>query len=336
MNTEARRANQGFEPWNLASWTGTRIFASMRGITALLIGNFDGVHLAHQSLVQEARLRAGSAGEVVALTFEPHPVTVLDPGAEQRRLTTAAGRSRLLEETGCDRVVEMEPTPQRLAQSPGDFIAWFVEEFHPDVLVEGPDFHFGKDRSGDVRLLSTVGDTSGFETVVVEPIRATLPGGEEVVVRSGLIRTLLEDGRIEDANALLGRCWSLEGRVVEGEKRGRTLSMPTANLDHGDLVLPRDGVYAGTAVLPGGERRLAAISIGEKPTFETVDRLCEVHLLDHDGPLDDYGWWIQVQFDRLIRDQVAFDSMEALVEQMEHDVEAIRQCGIDVGSTHGS
>jgi len=308
----------------------------MRGITALLIGNFDGVHLAHQSLVQEARSRVGPAGEVVALTFEPHPITVLNPGTTQRRLMTASKRARFLEEAGCDRVVEIEPTPARLAQSPEDFIAWFVDEFHPGVLVEGPDFRFGRDRAGDVKLLSTVGPASGFETVVVEPISATLPGGEEVVVRSGLIRSCLEDGRIEDANALLGRCWTLEGQVIEGEKRGRTLSMPTANLDHGELILPRDGVYAGRAILPSGEERLAAISVGEKPTFETVDRLCEVHLLDHEGPVDDYGWWIQVQFDRRIRDQVAFDSMESLVEQMEHDLEAVRQPGKDVGTTSGS
>ncbi len=297
----------------------------MRGITALLIGNFDGVHLGHQSLVQEARSHAGEGGQVVALTFEPHPVTVLDPSTPLRRLTTASSRTRLLESAGCDRVVEMEPSPERLGQSPREFIEWFVEAFQPRVLVEGPDFRFGSDRAGDVTLLREVGSDSGFETVIVEPVSAPLPGGEDVVVGSRLIRSFLEEGRIDDATALLGRSWALEGRVIEGDKRGRTLSMPTANIDHGDMILPGDGVYAGSAVLPGGEQRLAAISVGEKPTFETVDRLCEVHLLDHEAPLDDYGWDIEVRFDLRIRDQVAFDSTEELVEQMNHDLEAVRR-----------
>ena len=297
----------------------------MRGSTALLIGNFDGLHLGHRELVRVARGQVGPTGRVVALVFEPHPAVALRPDAVPPRLCTAAGRRGLLQQAGVDDVVEMAPSPERLGQSPEEFIEWVVDLFAPSFIVEGPDFRFWRNREGTIDRLRALGLTSGFSVAVVEPVTVDLPGADGVEVHSGRIRQQLLDGRVEDAALMLGRPWSLHGEVVQGDQRGRELDMPTANLDHGTAMLPRDGIYAGTAVLPDGRMCMGAISVGVKPTFEEVPRVCEVHLLDYDGPLDDYGWPLEVRFERWLREQVAYDSVEELLHQLDLDIRQVRQ-----------
>ena len=309
------------------------VFAFMRGSNALLIGNFDGLHLGHRELVRTARERVGSGGRVLALVFEPHPARVLRPESAPPRLTTAAGRRSLLEEAGVDEVIEMAPTPERLGQSPDEFIAWVVAEFAPSLIIEGADFRFGRNREGSIDLLRDRGRALGFDVVVVDPVTVDVPGTGVVEVHSGRIREQLLAGRVHDAALLLGRPWSLHGTVVQGDQRGRDLDMPTANLDHGSVMLPRDGIYAGMAILPGGEMRMGAISVGVKPTFDEVPRVCEVHVLDHDGALDDYGWPLEIRFEHWLREQVAYDSVEALLEQLQQDIRQVRQLLADGASS---
>ncbi|MCH2148555.1 MAG: riboflavin biosynthesis protein RibF [Phycisphaerales bacterium] len=296
----------------------------MAGSTAILIGNFDGVHLGHRELIRAARISVGDAGRVIVLAFEPHPSTVLRPEAVPPRLTTSARRRSDLEEAGVDEVVEMEPTPDFLNQSPEEFVSWVVDRFSPSVIVEGADFRFGRNREGTIDLLRSLGERDQFEVIVVDSVVHDHPDGQSVEVHSAAIRALLSAGDVRNAAMMLGRPWAIEGQVVQGDQRGRDLGCPTANIDHGDLILPQDGIYAGIAVLPDGTRRLGAISIGVKPTFDAVPRVCEVHLLDHDGELDDYGWPLQVCIEHRLRDQVHYDSIDLLTAQIERDIQQVR------------
>ena len=292
------------------------------GTTAVLIGNFDGVHLGHAALVGAARKAAGAKGRVVVLTFDPPPVQLLQPGISLRRLMLPERRVITLGELGVDDVVMQPIDRDWLMQSPEAFIRSCVAPLNPDVVVEGHDFRFGLNRSGGITELTAFGDAIGFKVELVDEVSATLADQTKVVVRSSMIRELLAQGRIGDAARLLGRHWCLEGRVVPGDARGREIGCPTANLDHGDLLLPTDGVYAGVATCPAGTYP-AAVSIGTKPSFGQTPRVAEVHLIGWDGPVGEYDWWLRVDMDRWIRDQARFDSLDTLKAQIARDIEEV-------------
>ncbi|MDP7028827.1 MAG: riboflavin biosynthesis protein RibF [Phycisphaerales bacterium] len=291
--------------------------------TALIVGNFDGVHLGHAALAAAARAEIGKAGRLVALTFDPPPAEVLQPDAPKRRLMTLADRCDRLRAIGVDEVIVKEIDLRWLERTPEAFVQGDLLEHEPNVIVEGPDFRFGRHRAGDVELLTTLGRRHGFDVVVVPPQVGMLCNLEQVPIRSSTIRWLIERGRVRDAARLLGRPWTVEGSVVPGDRRGRTIGCPTANLDHGQVLLPADGVYAGRASVPGGVYA-AAISVGTKPSFGHATRVLEAHVIDWDGPLDAYGWPLQVTVDRWLRDQVAFASVDALTEQIARDIDAAR------------
>lgn len=295
----------------------------MERYSAMMIGNFDGVHLGHRALVDAARA-ATSGGAVVALAFDPHPATVLRPGSQPPRLSTRRSREIALLEAGCDEVRFIEPTPAFLSQTPDEFIAWIVEEFRPRWILEGADFRFGRDREGDLDLLRDRGVAHGYEVIVVPEVELRLDG-VDVAVHSGEIRRRLQAGDVSAAASMLGRRYALTGSVVSGDRRGRELGIPTANLDHGELLLPADGIYAGTANDPDGRVHRAAISVGTKPTFEQTPRVCEVHLVDHAGPVDEYGWPLAVEFQHRLREQIAYDGIEPLLEQLKHDLDETRR-----------
>lgn len=293
--------------------------------TALTIGTFDGVHRGHAALVAAARSAAGPTGRVVVAAFDPHPMAVLRPGHAPARLSSAAQKKRWLLETGADEVTILTPERALLSLGPREFLEAFLHQHPATTIVEGPDFRFGRDRAGDIDGLRRLGRTLGFEVTIIEPVEATLTDHTVVPLRSTMVRWLLRHGRVRDAARLLGRPYELESRVVRGEQRGRTIGCPTANLEHLDALLPADGVYAGTATLPDGATRAAAISVGTKPTFGEFERLCEVHLIDHDGRLDEYGWTLRVTFERWLRDQMAFSGVEPLLRQMQRDVANARE-----------
>ncbi len=312
--------------------------------SVITIGNFDGVHLGHRAIVERARAHAdrlkapGSAGgsathgtdgssdvQVVALTFDPHPARILRPDAEPATLTPIARRVALLESLGVDRVVVLESTPDLLGQSPREFIEHIVDEHGAVAVVEGPDFRFGRDRAGDIDLLRTLSQSHGFDVEIVEPVETALNDQLLATVSSSLVRTLLTHGRVADAARCLGRPYDIEGVVTRGEQRGRTIGVPTANLDPAALdgvAVPGNGVYAGRVTLPDGMTHAAAISVGPKPTFNGRQRVVEAHLLDCDADL--YDRPIRVKFEKWLRDQQPFPGIDALKAQLARDIDATR------------
>ena len=288
------------------------------GPTAVVIGNFDGVHLGHQHVVGEARAAADAEGlRVVAVTFDPHPMSVLRPEHAPTSLTDIETRARLLHDAGVDDVLAL-PFDRSVA-------AWTPEEFaervlagalHAAVVVVGANFRYGVRASGDVAMLTSSGDRLGFRAVGVP-----LDGGPQVW-SSTYIRTCLAAGDVAGAAQALGRPFVVRGPVVRGDRRGHELGYPTANVPTRTLVAaPADGVYAGwLRRLDTGERYPAAISVGTNPTFEGVrERRVESYVLDRDD-LELYDVEVEVSFVDRIRGMVRFDGVAALVEQMGADV----------------
>ena len=288
--------------------------------TALTIGNFDGVHLGHVQLVAEARRlvdAGGTRGRVVALAFDPHPLTLLRPESAPHRLTTFADRTYLLKQAGADEVEQLSPTAQFLSVEPDAFINNLCSHYKPSFFVEGPDFHFGKAAKGSPATLRVLADAFGFAAHIVPPVEVPLSDQTIVRASSSVVRSMLRLGRVFDAALILGRRYALRGEVVQGDQRGRTIGFPTCNLST-DCMLPADGVYAATATLPDGTSHPAAINIGTRPTFNGVQRRLEAHLIGAKLELT-YGWELQVVFQTFLRDQVRFDSIDRLKTQLSKD-----------------
>lgn len=296
----------------------------MSPLRAITIGNFDGVHVGHVQLIDAARAAVGADGRVTVLSFDPHPLSVLRPEVATTRLSTFDQRRRWLIEAGADEVVRLRPTKQFLSLEPLDFLAWVIGEHRPDLIVEGDDFRFGRARAGSVQTLQQHEATHGYRTIVIDAVQATLSDYCIVRASSSMLRRLLSGGRVRDAAILLGRPYEIRAEVVRGDGRGRDLGVSTANLNHGDYVLPADGIYCGSATAPDGRRYAAAISVGTKPTFGPNPRVCEAHLIDFAGRGGEYGWTIDLQFDDWLRDQLAFAHVDLLVQQLQRDIERCR------------
>lgn len=287
--------------------------------SAVVPGNHDGVHAGHRALLAAARRRAAAAGlEVVALTFDPHPLAVLAPERAPLPITTVPRRVELLLEAGVDRVEIARFDAAYASQGPEDWVErWLIERLAAKVVVVGPDHQFGAGRAGTIGLLRGIGARRGFEVVEVGPVSI----GERV--SSSRIREAIRKGDLATATAMLGRVHELEGTVVEGDRRGRTIGFPTANLDPDRIVMPADGVYAVIARAhgraPGILRGVA--NLGTRPTF-AAGRSVEVHLLDFDGDL--YGARLRLGFVERLREEKKFDGIDALRAQIAHDVGAAR------------
>lgn len=295
--------------------------------SVITIGNFDGVHIGHRAILEQARSEATQKSlPVIAVTFDPHPTSILKPGAEPPALMTRAQKIDALTAAGAETVDMLESTQALLDQTPEQFLERLIKKHAPAVVVEGTDFRFGKDRQGDLATLQQLGPRFGFEPISVPQVQVALKDQMLVPVSSSLIRWLLTVGRVADAEACLGGTFTITGRVVAGNKRGRQIGFPTANLDLSDgpgLITPAQGVYAGLAYLPNGDLPPAAISIGSQPTFGGRVPLIEAHLLDFDGDLYDQS--ITLSFNRWLRDQQRFPSSEALQAQLQRDIELTRQ-----------
>ncbi|MEE8155536.1 MAG: riboflavin kinase [Phycisphaerales bacterium] len=296
----------------------------MSPLRAITIGNFDGVHVGHVQLIDAARAAVGADGRITALSFDPHPLSVLRPEESTTRLSSFDQRRRWLIEAGADDVVRLQPTKQFLGLEPPDFLAWVTGEYRPDLIVEGDDFRFGRARAGSIQTLRQHEATHGYRTIIIDAVQATLSDYCIVRASSTMLRRLLSGGRVRDAAILLGRPYEIRAEVVRGDSRGRDLGVPTANLHHGDYVLPADGIYCGSATAPDGRRYAAAISVGTKPTFGPNPRVCEAHLIDFAGRGGEYGWTIDLQFDDWLRDQLAFEHIDLLVQQLQRDIERCR------------
>ena len=309
--------------------------------TVLTIGNFDGVHAGHVALLRRANAIAKAHTDsprprVVALAFSPHPLKVLAPGREPATLTTFETRERLLLAHGADEVVRLDPSPPvrgrgegegLLEQSPEQFVESLVRDFAPVAIVEGPDFHFGKARRGDIDTLRALGERHSFDVHVVDGVRVRLSDSRDVPASSTLARWMISHGRVADAASVLTRPYFITGEVVRGARRGRELGVPTANISTPCLP-PGEGVYAGRATLPDGATFPAAISVGTNPTFGENQLSVEAHILDWTGFHDEsreYGWRIELTFDAWLRDQLRFESIDALKGQMWRDIERTRE-----------
>jgi riboflavin kinase/FMN adenylyltransferase len=290
---------------------------------AVAVGNLDGVHRGHQALVgaaiADARSRAGTA---VVLTFDPHPSHVLFPDRAAATLMTLPQKAEVLAALGVERLAVLEFTLALAARS--------AEEFAREVLLDtlgarsvvvGANFRFGRGRGGDAQALRGLGTQLGFEVRVVEPV---LEDGQPV--SSTRVRDAVESGAMDAAARLLGRRYWVDGTVVEGDRRGRTLGFPTANLAPENDTIPAGGVYAGWGRLldAGSDQppRAAAINIGRRPTFAGQATRIEAHLLDFEGDL--YGRRLRLEFAARLRPERRFEGAEALKEQILDDVARAR------------
>lgn len=216
------------------------------------------------------------------------------------------------------------PTPELLAQSAAEFVDGLVRTHAPTLVVEGPDFRFGKGRAGDLRTLAELGSTRGFGVEAVPPVDVVLTDHTVATASSTLVRWLVTEGRVRDAAIVLGRPYRMDATVERGDRRGRTIGFPTANL-RTDYLLPADGIYACRAVLPDGRAFAAGVHVGPRDTFGDATRVVEAHLLgvgrdgDRIAGLAEYGWAISLRFVAWLRDPAKFESVESLVEQMDRD-----------------
>jgi len=287
---------------------------------AVTVGNFDGVHRGHQALLSAALARNGEdAGPVVVLTFDPHPSRILQAERAPAALMTLAQKAEVLGEMGASALAVLPFTAETAQASPESFardvLAAAVGARH---VVVGETFRFGASRSGDVGGLVRLGRDLGFDVLAVP---ALVAGG--TAISSSRIRQLLGRGDVAGAAELLGRGYFVDGTVVKGDGRGRTIGIPTANVATENEVLPLSGVYACRARTPGAAPRSGVANLGHRPTFGGKALGLEVHLLDFDGDL--YGQELRVTFVERLREERAFASAADLVKQIGDDIQEARR-----------
>jgi len=294
--------------------------------TVATVGTFDGIHRGHQAVLSEVVRRGRAAGRPSLLvTFDPHPLEVVNPSAAPRLLTLPDEKRALAAALGVERVEVIAFTPDLARLGPEDFVRGVLRaRFEMEDLVLGYDHGFGRGRSGDVELVRRLGREDGF---AVEVVGAVTDNGQPI--SSSLIRTAVAHGDLSSAARGLGRAYSLRGIVERGAGRGRTIGVPTINLTSPDprKLLPPDGVYAVWVELPGkgeagGTRYGGMMNQGSRPTFGVHARGLEIHLFDFSGEL--YGETVIVEWVRRLRDTQTFPSRQALVDQIERDAVAAR------------
>ena len=284
-------------------------------------GNHDGVHLGHRALMRTARRIADERGYGTrALTFEPHPAALIDPTRAPEKITMQPRRAELLRGAGADDVVIQPFTPKFAAQSPESFVDWLLEQ-GAKALVVGRDFRFGRNREGDVPMLRSMGEARGFDVLLEEPVLL-----QSMRVSSSEIRNALKRGDIANANLMLGRFHELQGTVIEGDRRGRTIGFPTANLHPEPVLPPADGVYAVVVkqlgAAEGAPLMLGVANLGTRPTF-AAGRSAEIHLFDF--ARDIYGTTLRVGFVERVRGEKKFSGIDELKAQIQRDSDQARQ-----------
>lgn len=294
--------------------------------SVLTTGAFDGVHLGHQTVINEVKRRAAARGVAsVVVTFDVHPAVVVRPDTAPKILTRLPRKLELLESLGVEVVYVVEFNEARASTSAEDFVREvFVERLHAKEILVGSDFNFGKGREGTVDFLSARGEEFGFSVEGLDLIRASDDATEPV--SSTAIRRALIGGEVETAAEMLGRPFEIHGVVTPGDKRGRTIGFPTANVVlPNDMARPANGVYACRYQRPDGSVHNAAVNVGVRPTFyESADAaVLEAHLLDFDGDL--YDQQARVQFIQFLRSERRFNGIDELRDQLNLDVERTRE-----------
>lgn len=291
----------------------------LRG-AVLALGNFDGFHLGHQAVVRAAVEWARSEGRpAIVATFDPHPVRHFAPHVPPFRLTSLDQREELFAAAGAAAMLVFH-FDEALAATPAErFVAGLLAgHIGAAGVVTGEDFSFGKGRGGNLALLREVGAAAGIEARAVGPV---LDGGR--AVSSSRIRDALKAGDCAEAGRLLTRPFAVRGTVVHGDKRGREIGYPTANIELGSYLRPRFGIYAVTGHLPGGKLLYGAANVGVRPMFDPPKELLEPYFFDYSGDL--YGQEIEVAFHHYLRPEMTFDMLDALKAQMAEDCEQARR-----------
>ena len=301
----------------------------------LTIGNFDGVHRGHQEILAAAGAAAKDRGaELVAMTFEPHPVAILHPERAPGVLTPLELKASLLAQAGVGSLVVLRSGGDLLGLSPDDFVRRFlVENVRPSVVVEGGDFNFGAARAGNIETLRKLGIENGFDVSVIEPREIKLSTGQSVRVSSTLVRYMLESGHVADAREALGRPYRLIEEIIPGRGVGKKLGFPTLNMKKPKQVIPAEGVYAGFVrignsaadALSGGNAIPAAYSVGQARTYgDDFPLLIEAHLLNETVGAA-AGKFMAMDFLERIRSQHKFKTPEDLSRQIAKDCEEVRR-----------
>jgi len=289
--------------------------SEMRG-GAVAIGNFDGVHLGHQKLVQRLLAMAEEVGgPAIVFTFDPHPVRLLRPDQAPPPLTWTERKAELLASLGVDAMFAYPTDEALLSLGPHEFFAHIIrDQLAARAMVEGPNFYFGHNRAGDIQLLEQLTEQAGMRLEVVQPV-----DDGDGPVSSSRIRDAIAAGQVLEARNMLGRPYRLRGMVTHGAKRGEKLGFPTANLEAIDTLVPAEGVYAGLGIIEGHPVP-AAIHIGTNPTFEPTHATIkvEVHLIDTRAEL--YGRVLEVEFLEQMRGNQTFASVDALKQQLARDI----------------
>lgn len=288
------------------------------GIAAL--GNFDGFHKGHQAVARAALDKARFEGRpAIIATFDPHPARLFQPDTEPFRLTTLEQRAGLFEQAGADAMLVFRFTRELAALSPERFVGDVLAgHLRLGGVVTGQDFTFGARRAGNIHVLRTLGD---LHNISAEAVGEVLDG--ERIVSSTRIRDALKDGKPEEATRLLTRPFTIIGRVEHGDKNGRKLGYPTANIDMGTYLRPKYGIYAVRGLLADGRVLNGAANLGVRPTFDPPKELLEPHFFDFDGDL--YGQDIAIELRHFIRPEARFDSLDALSAQMAKDCDEARR-----------
>lgn len=295
----------------------------------LTIGNFDGVHIGHQEILTAAKQTAADKKtESVVMTFEPHPLAVLNPEKNPGLLTPLALKKYLIAEFDVDYLCILQTNPELLSLSPHDFVEEFlVRRIRPIVAVEGEAFNFGAGRAGDINTLKGLAAERGFIVSTIYPREVKYLTGRIERISSTLIRDMLTNGEVDDAAVALGRPYRLIEKVVQGRGKGKQLGFPTANMKPPRQIVPAEGVYAGSVeigesfekICAAKEKIPAVFSIGRTSTYGAAQSLLvEAHLLIEDvGPL--YGKWMAMDFVKRIRSQIKFESEIKLAKQIAKD-----------------
>ncbi|MEM9654306.1 MAG: bifunctional riboflavin kinase/FAD synthetase [Actinomycetota bacterium] len=293
---------------------------------AVTIGTYDGVHIGHQLVIAETQRVAERLGvKTAVVTFDPHPASVIRPENAPQILTGLEQKLELLDQAGVDTVMVVTFDTDRAGETSEDFVRnVLVDCMGARAVVVGHDFHFGKGRTGNVDLLTEIGETDGFEVHGLQLLPR--PDGTVESVSSTAIRRALAGGDVGTAARLLGRYHEVRGPVVQGDQRGRTIGFPTANIAvPRNRAMPADAVYAGGSIRPDDSAWPCAINIGKRPTFyqDAEHSLLEAHLLDFDADL--YGEPARVRLVELLRSEQRFDGIDALKAQLAVDIERARE-----------
>lgn len=308
--------------------------ADLQG-SVVALGNFDGLHRGHQVVLGEAARLARQKGVPLSVVVtEPHPVRFFAPDAPPFRLTPMRERAQLLESFGVDLLLVLTFDAELAGTAAQDFVrTTLVQDLKAEAVVVGYDYRFGKGRAGDSDLLAVMGADHAFDVYVVDAVTVGIDGFAGEIYSSTIVREALNEGRPRRAAALLGHWWTVAGRVLKGDQRGRTIGFPTANVELGERLVPKLGVYAVRVHIEGeSEPRDGVANLGKRPTFDKKDVLLEVHIFDFAE--DIYDRHVSVELVSFLRGEHKFDGLESLKAQIAKDSETARTVLADPENAH--